>query len=317
MIYLELLAGLLLLLAGGDFLVRGAVSLAARLGVSPLLIGLTIVGFGTSTPELVTSIQAALAGSPGIAVGNVVGSNIANILLILGLAALIAPIAVAKSDFRRDGLWLALSALAVMALAQAGVLSRWMGLGLLGGLGLYLGLAYLADRRATAARVADDAPAATIWPRAPLLALAVSAGGIALTVYGASLLVGAAIELARGWQISDAVIGLTVVAVGTSLPELATSVVAALRRQGAVAFGNVVGSNIYNLMGILGGTALVHPVAMPAGIVAVDLWVMLAATAILIWVAVSGWRITRAEGVTLLALYAGYIALMTLRGGMV
>ncbi len=313
MTYLALVAGLALLLAGGDLLVRGAVALAARMGLSPLLIGLTIVGFGTSMPELVTSLNAAFAGAPGIALGNVVGSNIANIGLILGLAALIAPIAVARGDFRRDALWLGLATLAALALAQLGHVGRGAGAALLVGMAGYLVWAYLSDRRKPAQAKAPEA--AQPHPQNPALATLLVLGGIAATVLGAHLLVGAAITLARGWQVPEAVIGLTLVAVGTSLPELATSVMAAWRRQGAVAFGNVVGSNIFNLLGILGATALVHPLDVPAGIAAVDVWVMLGATAALIAAAVTGWRITRGEGGVLLVLYAGYIAAMALRGG--
>ncbi|MCM2563905.1 calcium/sodium antiporter [Lutimaribacter sp. EGI FJ00015] len=317
MTYLELAAGLVLLLLGGDLLVRGAVALAARLGLSPLLIGLTIVGFGTSTPELVTSINAALAGAPGIALGNVVGSNIANIGLILGLAALIAPISVARGEFRRDAVWLLAATLVGLGLAQVGVIGRGAGAGLLVGMAAYLVWAYVSDRRNTAQAVLapQDTDAVLPRPRHPAVALLLVVGGIAATVWGAHLLVGAAMTLARGWQVPEAVIGLTLVAVGTSLPELATSVMAALRRQGAVAFGNVVGSNIFNLLGILGATALLHPLRVPAGIAAVDVWVMLAATLALIGVAVTGWRIRRAEGAVLLALYVAYIAAMALRGG--
>ena len=310
---LELTLGLGLLLLGGDFLVRGAVSLALRLGLSPLLIGLTIVGFGTSTPELVTSVQAARAGAPGIALGNVIGANNANILLILGLAALLSPIIVARAAFLRDGLVLALATVAVIGLAHLGVLSRASGLVLLLGLVGYLIWAWRADAGSDDA--APDQAAGAVWPRSVPLALLLALGGIAMTVAGADLLVDAAVSMARGWGVSDSVIGLTLVAVGTSLPELATSLVAALRRQGAVAFGNVVGSNIYNLLGILGVTALVHPVPVPADILSVDVWVMLGATALLGLVAISGWRITRREGAVLLAIYAVYIALMALRGG--
>ncbi|MFD1509487.1 calcium/sodium antiporter [Lacimonas salitolerans] len=309
MLYIELAAGLILLLLGGDLLVRGAVSLAQRLGLSPLLIGLTIVGFGTSAPEMLTSVQAALAGAPGIAVGNVVGSNIANILLILGLAALLSPIVVARDTFLRDGTVLALSTIGVALLALGGTLTPLIGAGLLAALAAYLVFAWRADR--TAPAIESDL-ATPQWPRAAPLAVAVTLGGLVLTVLGASLLVSSAVELARGWQVSDSLIGLTVVAVGTSLPELATSVVAALRRQGAVAFGNVIGSNIFNLLGILGVTALVRTVPIPPEILTRDIWVMLGATALLVVVAVTGWRVTRTEGAVLMLLYAAYIGAMAL-----
>ena len=310
MLYLSLALGLVLLVLGGEALVRGAVALAGRLGVSPLLIGLTVVGFGTSTPELVTSLQAAFSGSPGIAVGNVVGSNTANILLILGAAALIAPLAVSPGAFRRDGIALVLVTLAAIGAVLTGNLSRPLGLALLFGLVAYLVMAYRSERGDAATdegaieTVGDANPGAS--PIGLPVALLYALGGIAVTVLGAPLLVSGATELATRFGVSDAVIGLTIVAVGTSLPELVTSVVASLRRQGAVAFGNVVGSNIYNVLGILGATALVKPIPVPAEIASFDIWVMAAATLALVWAAVTGWRITRGEGAVLLVAYVAY-----------
>lgn len=303
--------GLVLLVAGGEALVRGAVALASRLGVSPLMIGLTVVGFGTSTPELVTSLQAAFAGSPGIAVGNVVGSNTANILLILGTAAILMPIAVSRHAFRRDGAVVVLAALACAAVVLAGTLSRPAGLALLAGLVVYLVSAYRAERRAvTVDRDATSQDAAASPPSNVSLpvALALALGGIAMTVLGARFLVSSASALASGWGVSEAVIGLTVVAVGTSLPELVTAVVAAIKREGDMAFGNVVGSNIYNVLGILGTTALVRPIPVPPSIASFDIWVMLGATAALVAVAATGWRVTRAEGMGLVGAYVAYIA---------
>lgn len=301
MLTLQLALGLILLVAGGEALVRGAVALAARLGVSPLMIGLTVVGFGTSTPELVTSLQAAFAGAPGIAVGNVVGSNIANILLILGVAAVLMPFAVSRAAFHRDGVAVGLAALACLAVVLSSALSRPAGLALIAGLAAYLVLAYRAERAVPQAAGAE-APSSSLP-----LSVALALGGIVLTVLGARLLVSSASALAAGWGVSEAVIGLTVVAVGTSLPELVAAVMAALRRQGDLAFGNVLGSNVYNVLGILGVTALVRPIPVPASIAAVDVWVMLAATGALVAVAVTGWRVTRAEGAALLAAYVAYV----------
>ena len=311
LLYLSLAFGLVLLVLGGEALVRGAVALAARLGVSPLLIGLTVVGFGTSTPELVTSLQAAFAGSPGIAVGNVVGSNTANILLILGTAALIVPVAVSPGAFRRDGGALVLVTLAAVVVVLTGTLSRPAGLALLAGLVLYLVFAYRSERRSGAAAANDavDVPAIGLP-----LALLYAAGGIALTVLGARFLVDSASEIAARFGVSDAIIGLTLVAVGTSLPELVTSVVASLRRQGDVAFGNVVGSNIYNVLGILGATALIKPIPVPERIAGFDVWVMALATLALVAVAVTGWRVTRREGVALLVAYGLYVGWLALGG---
>ena len=306
MVYLQLALGFVLLVAGGEALVRGAVSVASRLGVSPLLIGLTLVGFGTSTPELVTSLQAAFDGLPGIAVGNVVGSNIANVVLILGVAAVIAPVAVARAGFGRDGTALAVATLLCVGVVLYGALDRWLGGVLIAALATYLVVAYLTDRTA-----APD-PAATL-DAAPLpgplwLALALALGGIAVTILGARLAVDAAVALALVWGLSETVVGLTIVAVGTSLPELVTSVMAALRRQSAIAFGNVVGSNLYNILGILGVTALVRPIVVPPQIAQLDVWVMAGATLALIAAVVLWQRIGRGTGAVFLAVYAGYTA---------
>jgi cation:H+ antiporter len=315
---LLVLAGLALLVSGGDLLVRGAVRIATRLGVSPLVIGLTLVGFGTSTPELVTSIQAALAGSPGIAYGNVVGSNIANILLILGVAALVSPILVTSAALRRDGAIMLATAAGFALLGALLPLDRLTGAAFLLLLAGYIYLAFRQESRGAvaghgavhdksiAAQVTDPAlapPAAAPLGRSVLLA----AGGLALVLIGGNLLVEGAVGLARSLGISETVIGLTIVAVGTSMPELVTSVMAAFRRESEVAFGNVVGSNIYNILGIGGATALMAPGALPAEIVRFDNLVMIGATVMLLVLARSGHRISRAEGGLMLALYAGYL----------
>lgn len=322
MILLELAGGFVLLVAGGDALVRGAVALAARLGVSPLMIGLTLVGFGTSMPELVTSLQAAFDGAPGIAVGNVVGSNIANILLILGTAALIYPVATSRAAFGRDGTSLMLATLACTGAVLLGHLDRLTGLVLMLLLAGYLAVAYFGERRAMRSAAAQSASVSGVQdtiPAAPgrlWLALLMVIGGIGLTVLGARFLVSGAISLAAAAGISETVVGLTVVAVGTSLPELVTSVMAALRRQSDVAFGNIIGSNIFNVLGILGVTAAVHPIEVPAEIAAVDIWVMLGVTLIFTLFAVTGWRICRKEGAVLLAGYGIYTGLLLMDSGL-
>lgn len=285
---------------------RGAVALATRLGVSPLLVGLTVVGFGTSTPELVTSLQAAFAGAPGIAVGNVVGSNIANILLILGVAALIYPVAVGRAAFRRDGTALVLATLAGGVVILSGNLARPGGALLVVGLIAYIVLAYRLER---AADGPQDVPEATM---ATAPALGLSAVGIVLTILGARFLVQGATGIATDFGVSETVIGLTVVAVGTSLPELVTAMVAGLKRQGDIAFGNVVGSNIYNILGILGVTALIRPIEVPAQIAGLDVWVMGASTLALLAVAITGWRVSRGEGAVLIAAYLAYVGWLAL-----
>lgn len=251
---MEIVLGLILLLVGGDTLVRGSVAVARKLGISELMIGLTLVGFGTSTPELVTSIDAALAGSAGISVGNVVGSNIANILLILGLAALIYPVACQPAAVRRDGVVLILSALSCVVVALFGQMQMLTGIGFIALVFIYVIYTYFKERATelpSAELRRDEVKLAEPWTSSLWVGLILAAGGIGLTIFGAQLLVDGAIELARARGISEATIGLTIVAVGTSLPELVTSIVAAVRRNGDIALGNVIGSNIYNIWFIL------------------------------------------------------------------
>lgn len=310
--------GLVLLALGGELLVRGAVGMAARLGISPLLAGLTIVGFGTSTPELATSIQAALAGSPGIAVGNVVGSNIANILFILGLSALILPLPVNPAAFTRDSAALAGSAVLCTAAVAFGTLTPFVGIVLIACLAGYIWWAYKSESAAApcpeGARHEAEAADVPVPPNAgPVLLGAMILAGLAAAIFGAGWLVEGAVVLAGAAGVSESVIGLTVVAIGTSLPELIACLVAVLRGHKDVALGNVVGSNIYNICGILGLTAAITPVAVPPEIAAFDIWVMLGVTALLLVQLRSGWRLSRAEGALLIALYCAYTALLALR----
>lgn len=317
--WLFLIGGLFLLVAGGELLVRGAVQLASRLGVSPLVIGLTLVGFGTSTPELVTSVQAALKDSPGIAYGNIVGSNIANILLILGISALLAPIAVGSSALKRDSAVMIMVVLAFAGVSAVAPMGRLVGSVFLIGLAAFIYLAFRQERTAASRGAVYDKGLATqavdpgLSPVAApssstALSLVTALGGLTLVVGGGYLLVDGAIALARTFGVSETLIGLTVIAVGTSLPELVTSVVAALRRQTDIAFGNIVGSNIYNVLGIGGATALLAPSPMPVEIVRFDNPVMVAACLLAVAMAWTGRRITRAEGGVLFALYVAYVA---------
>ena len=310
----SLLAGFVLLVLGGEALVRGSVATATALGLSPLFIGIALVGFGTSSPELVTSLQAALAGSPGIAVGNVVGSNIANILLILGIGALLLPVACEPKAFYRDGAVLVISAVALTIVVLVGFLDRWTGLVFVAALIGYIVFTYIKESRTPdeAAAVYEAEASLQLGSRKMTIiaALALAIGGIAVTILGARLLVSGAIELAATAGISEAVIGLTVVAIGTSLPELVTAIIAALKKQGDVAFGNIIGSNIYNTFGILGITAAVHPLEVPVEIIEFDIWVMLAATVMMLFFAVSGWLVSRREGAVLFSLYVVYLGIL-------
>jgi cation:H+ antiporter len=259
--------GLAGLFFGGDWLVKGAAGIAQRFRVPPQVIGLTIVGFGTSTPELLVSLQAALRGAPGIAIGNVIGSNTANILLILGLAALVGPIAAGIAGLRRDLGWMLTAALATVPAFWSGSVGRLEGALLFAGI-----LAYIAVcLRQAGKEPAPDRPPPPLW-RSALLALA----GLVAVLVGARLLVDGAVLIARALGVGEAVIGLTIVAVGTSLPELATSVMAAIRGERAIALGNVIGSNIFNILAILGLTALVAPIPVEPRFLALDVPVMIA-----------------------------------------
>ena len=310
-------AGLVLLAIGGELLVRGSVGMATRLGISPLLAGLTIVGFGTSTPELATSIQAAMAGSPGIAVGNVIGSNIANILFILGVSALILPLSVNPASFKRDSIALGGSALLCTGAVLTGVIGPVIGIILIACLVGYLYWAYKTESAAPCPEGARHEAEAAEHPvpatTAPILLIGMIIAGLAAAIFGAGWLVDGAVVLASAAGLSEAVIGLTVVAVGTSLPELIACVIAVLRKHEDVALGNIVGSNIYNILGILGITAMVKPITIPEEIARFDVWVMLAVTALLLVQLRSGWRLSRAEGALLVLIYAAYTAFLVMR----
>lgn len=292
-------------------LVRGAVSAAKAFGISPMVIGLTLVGFGTSTPELVTSLQAALAGSPGIAMGNVVGSNIGNILLILGIAALVAPIAVNPAAFKRDGTVVVLATAACLAAVLVGDVGRITGVLFLLALAAYLSFTLVSERRASgsAATAVYEAESDAIPGSDQSLgvALALVVVGLVVTIVAARFLVSGAVSAAQAVGISETVIGLTIVAIGTSMPELVTSIIAVRKGQGEVALGNVLGSNIFNILAILGITALVQPMTVPQEIIRLDIWVMCAATALLVFVARTGWRIGRLEAGLMLVCYIGYL----------
>lgn len=308
-VWMAIALGLAMLLLGGELLVRGAVASAKSLGVSPLLIGLTLVGFGTSTPELVTSVTAALNGSPGIAVGNVVGSNIANILFILGLSAVIYPMAVNPKGFQRDAIMLTVAALACLGVVLYGRMDMLVGAAFIAILLAYIAFVAVQEKRAPdeAALVAEHrAEDARKGPAKMALSLTMAVGGIAITIFGARFLVDGAIGLATGLGVSDTIIGLTIVAVGTSMPELVTSVMAALRKHADVAYGNIVGSNIFNVLFILGTTAIIHPVEMPRQIAAFDIWVMLVATGLLVYFASTGTKLQRWEGWVFIAGYVTY-----------
>ena len=297
--------GVALLYFGGNLLVDNASLLARRWGVSSLVIGLTVVALGTSAPELAASVTAALSGVPELALGNVIGSNIANLALILGVTALIYPLQTQKPFLRRELPVMIAAAALLPLLLLDGTLSRADGGLLLVGLGGYLWA--LLSRRDPAGAEAVEVGSRPSWA-GTLGALL----GLSLLVGGAQLLVSGATSLARSFGVPELVIGLTLVAIGTSLPELATAGVAAFRRESDIALGNVVGSNIFNVLFILGVTALVRPIHIAYRAVALNLWLMVGLSLLLLPLLLTGLRLGRREGGLLLALYLFYVGYLYL-----
>ena len=302
--------GLVILLLAGDALVRGAVNLSLRLGVPALIVSLTIVAFGTSAPELLIAIKAVQENAPGIALGNVVGSNTANILLVLGVPALLATMHTSECDTRKTYLFMLAASVLFIALAFLGTFTLATGIVLLAALGVVLWDAFR-DARAHRNACGDEEelegleeadPDMPYWRIAVYLVL----GLIGLPM-GAHLLVENASIIARTYGVSETVIGLTLVAVGTSLPELATTVMAALRRQADVALGNVIGSNMFNLLAIVGIATLVGPIPVDPEFLRFDLWVMLAASLLLIPFVFFRRDLTRIWGIALTVMYAAYV----------
>nr|WP_178114158.1 calcium/sodium antiporter [Pseudomonas sp. SST3] len=314
MTFVYLIAGLVLLVAGAEVLVRGAAKLAAQFGIPPLIIGLTVVAFGTSAPETAVSVQASLNGSGDIAIGNVLGSNIANVLLILGMTSLVAPLIVSRQLIRLDVPIMIGASLVTYALAWDGALSRLDGALLFAAVIAYTLFLIISSRRANAAATADDEFAkefgldAQPKPYASLINAGLVLAGLVLLVTGSNFLVEGAVSLARALGLSELVIGLTVIAVGTSLPELATSILAAIRGERDIAVGNIVGSNIFNLLCVLGLASLVSPqaIGVAANALAFDFPVMIAVALACLPIFFTGYSINRWEGLLFLAYYVAY-----------
>ena len=299
--------GLVLLYYGAEFLVKGGSAVALKMKVSPLVIGLTLVAYATSAPEMVVSIDAALKGFGDVSIGNIVGSNICNIALILGLCATITPLKVNEKLLKSDTL-LMIAAAAVLLIFYAinrGV-NRYEAAFLLLGSLSYTFWSIYASRRENASSDVPEKVKYPLW-----IALLMVAGGLAALIGGAKLFVNAAIDLARWCGVSDAVIGLTVVAIGTSLPELATSVVAAIRKEQDIAIGNVIGSNIFNILGILGVVPVISPLKNYS-INMVDLGTMMAFSLLLLPLMRTQWKISRGEGAVLLLGYIAYTGYLIL-----
>jgi cation:H+ antiporter len=330
----QLLAGLVLLVAGGELLVRGASRLGRSMGMSPLLVGLTIVAFATSAPELAVTVDASLSGNPGIAVGNVVGSNIVNVLLILGVSAVVLPLVVRSQLVRADVPIMVGFTLLLLVLALDGSVSRAEGVLLIALMVGYVVFAVALSRRSAPVPTSSDARAEATFPHHPVpwsdvsdvsdvsddprhpvwQSLLFVAVGVAMLVLGARWLVAGATDIAEAAGVSDVVIGLTVVAVGTSLPELASSVVAALRGERDIAVGNIVGSNIFNIGAVMGIAALVSPGGVPvaSSIIRFDLPVALAVAVALVPVVFTGFAIARWEGALFVAYFVAYVTYLVL-----
>lgn len=305
-ILIFLVLGLVALFIGAEGLIRGSSALALKIGITPLVVGLTVVAFGTSTPELVVSLKAALIGNSSISLGNVVGSNIANIAFILGISAIIRPLDVHANIIRREiPIMIGISILLVLLLIDGE-------LGLVDGIIFVLGIVIYTIVNITMARKEKNAEVEKEFKEGLKTGLGVPisivmiVGGLGLMILGANLFVTSSISIAKVIGVSDAIIGLTIVAVGTSLPELITSVVAAYKHESDIAIGNIVGSNIFNILGILGITALIISVSS-SGINYIDFGAMLFAALILLPLSKTGFRITRLEGLFLVLGYAAYI----------
>lgn len=303
------IAGLLVLLVAGDWLVKGAVNLSLRLGVPALIVSLTVVSFGTSAPELLIAIGAVLRDAPGIALGNVVGSNTANVLLVLGLPALIWRVECGEVDTRRSYLMMLVASVLFIAVCFTGPITWVHGIVLLAALAAIL----VAQAHESRSQSRNDAevdlegadPSISSWMIVGYLVL-----GLVGLPLGAQLLIGASVNIATDLGVSETVIGLTLVAVGTSLPELATTMVAAWRGHAAVALGNVIGSNIFNLLGIVGVTALIGRIPVDPAFLNFDLWIMLAAALVMAPFVLRGLCMGRVVGAALVALYAGYVFIL-------
>lgn len=302
-----ILGGLVLLVLGGNYLVKGASGLALKLDISPMLVGLTVVSLGTSMPEMLVSVSAALKGKADIAIGNVVGSNIANVALILGITAIIFPISIKARTLRFDWVVMIGASFVVYLFALNGSLVRFEGVAFVTILAAYITWSFLRERKTNTADIGVELPdEAAKQTSVAVLLLIIVAGSVAL-VFGANWLVEGAEAVARNFGVSDRVIAITLVAFGTSLPELAASVIAAFKGEKDISLGNIIGSNIYNLLAILGVTAIIQPIAISEKLISVDMWWMIATSFAILPIGLVGMRIGRVGGTLLFLAYALYI----------
>lgn len=309
---LKILCGLAVLVAGAEIFVLGASRTALALGLRPILIGLTIVAFGTSLPEFVVSLIASMSGQHDLAAANIVGSNIFNVGLILGLAAMIQPLRVEKDTIRRELPFVVLSAIALYGFARDGIISRMEGFLLLLAFAIFLAVCFIPVIKNPESLSANESnsqkePARSTTPHRWRRTILFLGGGLLLLIGGAKLFTSGSVDLARFFGISEVVIGLTIVAIGTSLPELATSVMASLRRQDDLSVGNITGSNIFNILLIIGVCAVLHPIPVSTQLVQRDMVVMVALSLALFPIMKSGFIISRLEGVLLVGSYVIYM----------
>ncbi|WNK00948.1 calcium/sodium antiporter [Thalassospiraceae bacterium LMO-JJ14] len=310
MMYLQVIGGFVILVIAAEAMVRGAVILAEKMGISAMVIGMTVVAFGTSAPELMVSLQASLNGSTGLALGNIVGSNIANVWLILGASCLVTPILVRPDAMKRDVILLMGGSLLFTGFCLEGELSILAGLVLLVVFAAFLGFSYFREKADPVVMKEHEEELEELekgLPKSVPLAIAATVIGIAGLAFGADMLVAGGSEIARSFGVSEEVIGLTLFAFGTSLPELAASVVAAYRGHPDVAIGNVVGSNIFNMMLVGGIVSLVTPIPVPGQVLSFDIWVMLIATLMLLPVLLGWMKLDRKYAFLFFVIYIGYV----------
>lgn len=324
--YFSVIGGLILLVFAGDKLVEGAVAIAERLHVSKLVIGITVVSFGTSAPELVVGINAALSGATEIALGNVVGSNIANVLLVLGIPALFYPFICDDTEIRHSLFYMMLATLLFILLAFFGPLHIWQGILMVTLLVAFLYYSVIRARNNSrilkhdidfAERAFEDVEPLSVAEMPLIKAVIATVLGLAGLMFGAHILVDGAITIARTMGISEAVIGLTIVAIGTSLPELTTSLVAARNKHGDVAIGNIIGSNLFNILAIMGITAMVAPIAIPEQFFRLDFPIMVAASLILIPIAMGKIKINRPLGIVFSVIYILYLLFLGMQSNLI
>jgi len=306
--FVLIIAGLVLLVFGGDYLVKGASGIALKFDMPAMLVGMTVVALGTSSPELVVSVRAALAGKPDISTGNVVGSNIANVCLILGITTIIFPVAIKKSILKNDWVAMILASLLFYAFALNGELSRWEGILFVVLLASFITFSFVKAKKTAKEAMPDEfrtGKTKGIW----ILLLYIVLGTVGL-VYGAKWFLEGAESIARNLGVSDRVIAITLVAFGTSVPELAASIIAALKKEHDIFLGNIIGSNLFNILAILGITSIIHPISIADEIIQSDVFWVLATSFALLPMGLLGKRLSRFDGSILFLTYLAYVYIL-------